>query len=290
MLCDSFDRGYDCSLCCTEPGWVRKEDEGSGIFTGDSGPNGRPVHFLRDFGRFLLERYQPRGIVVFSAHWETADHMRMVSNWGNESNPLLYDYFGFEPYMYTDVGFKSRGSNELSREVFDAFTGEGMHTHLSGPEEPRGRDGRGFYGAGLDHGVFVPFSVMFPGHTPKDQDAQTFGVPIVQASIDSSSDPKDNEAVGRAVSHLRSKGILVLSGGLTVHTFRDFSAFKEETAKPPFKEWDQAIVDAVNVPTSSKGRQQALLDLVNHPYCRLAHPELEHCELSSFFPSLNCPC
>lgn len=27
--------------------------------------------FLRDFGPALLAKYQPRGILVFSAHWET---------------------------------------------------------------------------------------------------------------------------------------------------------------------------------------------------------------------------
>jgi aromatic ring-opening dioxygenase catalytic subunit (LigB family) len=27
--------------------------------------------FLRDFGPVLLKKYQPKGIVVFSAHWET---------------------------------------------------------------------------------------------------------------------------------------------------------------------------------------------------------------------------
>ena len=36
------------------------------------GPDGPLVHFLRDFGPVLLEKYKPKGIVVFSAHFETA--------------------------------------------------------------------------------------------------------------------------------------------------------------------------------------------------------------------------
>lgn len=36
----------------------------------DMGPNGRLANFLRDFGPVLLKKYQPKGIVVFSAHWE----------------------------------------------------------------------------------------------------------------------------------------------------------------------------------------------------------------------------
>jgi aromatic ring-opening dioxygenase catalytic subunit (LigB family) len=50
-------------------------------------------------------------------------------------------------------------------------------------------------GPGLDHGVFVPFSLMF-GETFMD-------VPIVEVSIDSSLSPEKNWAVGKAVKQLR---------------------------------------------------------------------------------------
>lgn len=36
------------------------------------GPKGQLASFLRDFGPSLLKKYKPKGIVVFSAHWETA--------------------------------------------------------------------------------------------------------------------------------------------------------------------------------------------------------------------------
>jgi 4,5-DOPA dioxygenase extradiol len=35
------------------------------------GPNGPLAKFLSEFGPTLLEKYKPKGIVVFSAHWET---------------------------------------------------------------------------------------------------------------------------------------------------------------------------------------------------------------------------
>ncbi len=35
------------------------------------GPKGPLAKFLKDFGPALLRKYKPRGIVVFSAHWET---------------------------------------------------------------------------------------------------------------------------------------------------------------------------------------------------------------------------
>lgn len=37
-----------------------------------SGPNGPLSAFLKDFGPALLKKYDPKGIVVFSAHWETS--------------------------------------------------------------------------------------------------------------------------------------------------------------------------------------------------------------------------
>jgi len=37
----------------------------------ESEQKGSLAAFLRDFGPLLLQKYQPKGIVVFSAHWET---------------------------------------------------------------------------------------------------------------------------------------------------------------------------------------------------------------------------
>jgi aromatic ring-opening dioxygenase catalytic subunit (LigB family) len=36
-----------------------------------AGPASPLADFLRDFGPALLAKYQPKGILVFSAHWET---------------------------------------------------------------------------------------------------------------------------------------------------------------------------------------------------------------------------
>jgi aromatic ring-opening dioxygenase catalytic subunit (LigB family) len=36
------------------------------------GPQGILAAFLKDFGPALLKKYNPKGIVVFSAHWETS--------------------------------------------------------------------------------------------------------------------------------------------------------------------------------------------------------------------------
>jgi aromatic ring-opening dioxygenase catalytic subunit (LigB family) len=52
-----------------------------------------------------------------------------------------------------------------------------------------------FIGPGLDHGVFIPFRLMF-GEEFTD-------IPIVQVSIDSSLSTEKNWALGKAMSKLR---------------------------------------------------------------------------------------
>jgi len=39
------------------------------------GPKGPNAQFLRDLGKTLVEKYNPKAIVVFSAHWETHGHI-----------------------------------------------------------------------------------------------------------------------------------------------------------------------------------------------------------------------
>ena len=90
-------------------------------------------------------------------------------------------------------------------------------------------------------------------------------IPVVEVSLDGTFDPLKNWAVGQAVNQLRSvlpfqccfptcnliyrdhrdEQILVLSGGLTIHNLRDFSCFAEDTAKPAYLAFNDAILDAV---------------------------------------------
>lgn len=46
----------------------------------------------------------------------------------------------------------------------------------------------------------------------------------------------------------RKEGILVLSGGLTVHNVRDMTSFSPSTAKPVYTEFNDAIMAAIVVP------------------------------------------
>jgi len=230
-------------------------------WSGRDGPLGQ---FLDDLGPVLMEKYKPKGIIVFSAHWET-DGERLVTDYGDE-NPLLMDYYGFIPELYK-LEFHSRGDSALTAKIVDAFKKAGQPARPTTPKENRGQDGRGYPGPGFDHGVFVPFKRLF-GDNPT--------TPIVEVSIDESLTPQKHWAIGKALNDLRSEGYLIIAGGLVVHTFaNNLEGFDVKTAKPVLKEFHKAITEAVQV-QDVDARRKALEDLTHHPGFRIAHPREEH--------------
>lgn len=144
------------------------------------GPDGEHAAFLRAFGPFLMERYRPKALVVFSAHWETTGQIEITDY---RDNHLLYDYYGFPKPMY-DVTWKSHGSSEIASRV-ESLLGQ------NNIRSKRLKEG----GRGIDHGVFVPFMLMFPD--------QPFPIPVTEVSIPSSLDPKELLALGKALEPLR---------------------------------------------------------------------------------------
>ncbi|GBE82374.1 4,5-DOPA dioxygenase extradiol-like protein [Sparassis crispa] len=228
------------------------------------GPKGPLATFLRDFGPALLAKYKPKGIAVFSAHWETVGE-RVVTDYG-DLNPVLMDYYGFQPALY-QLQFRSRGDSALSKRIVELYKEAGHLARTTTKLEARGEDGRGFSGPGLDHGVFVPFKLMF-GEVFMD-------VPVVQISIDGSLSPEKNWAIGTVVEQLRHEGILVLSGGLLVHNLRNMGSFAEESASTAVKQFDHAILDAVTIVDPGL-RHKEMINLTQHPGFRAAHPRAEH--------------
>ncbi|KAJ7019742.1 Extradiol ring-cleavage dioxygenase, class III enzyme, subunit B [Mycena alexandri] len=208
-----------------------------------AGAEGPLAAFLKDFSPALLKKYQPKGIVVFSAHWET----------NNEClEPLPMDYYGFQPELY-QLKFKSKGDSALSRRVVELYkevhTSSDVLSTLVGP--------------GLDHGVFIPFRFMFGD--------EFIEIPIVEVSIDSSLSPEINWTLGRAVAKLWEEGILILSGGLTVHNLRDLGSFAPSSAQPAHKVFDQAVLAAVVI-TDETECKTAMVNLTKHAGFHASHP------------------
>lgn len=229
---------------------------------------GGPLHqFLKDFGPTLLKKYDPKAIVIFSAHWESPSNQIIVTDYGADQ-PLLYDYYGF-PTEFYQAKWYSNGSTEVSDQIIKCLKAAGLDARKTKRDEPRGQDGLIGPAPGLDHGVFIPFMLMFPEGNEKP-----FHIPVVQVSIDGSLDPRKNIRLGHALSSLR-QGILILSGGLTIHTFERFTEWEFDSASEPVKEFEREIIKA-SLEKNTENRLERLVQLTKLPGLRIAHPREEH--------------
>src|ERR1700754_2554141 len=96
---------------------------------------------------------KPKAILMASAHWESAPLMLGAT----ETVPLVYDFGGF-PRHYYEVQYRAPGAPGLADRI------EGLM-----PDHERvARTGRG-----LDHGAYVPLTVMYPGAD----------IPVLQMSL-----------------------------------------------------------------------------------------------------------
>ena len=154
--------------------------------------------------------------------------------------------------------FPNKGSTEVANRVIDVLGEAGIKTE---------REERG-----LDHGVFVPFKIMFDEGNP-------VGVPIVQVSL--FEDDKDAEAhirLGRAVEKLRDEGVLLIMSGMAVHNLRDFMMSMQGFGRGSYSyavAFDDALKEAVETSPGEK-RDENMVGLLKRPDARKAHPTFEH--------------
>jgi aromatic ring-opening dioxygenase catalytic subunit (LigB family) len=185
---------------------------------------------------------EPQAIVAISGHWEDDEFSVM----GNANPPLLFDYYGFPEHTYK-LTYPAPGSPELAQRVSALLAGAGMGVRTDTQR-------------GFDHGVFVPFKLMFP-------EAR---IPVIQLSLKSGLDPATHIAVGHALRPLREEGVLIVGSGMSYHNLRGFFSGSQGTADS-FDEWLTAA--ACSAPAQ---REQRLAAWSTAPCARLAHPREEH--------------
>jgi len=210
---------------------------------------------LQRIGKEITTQVKPSAIVVFSAHWQ-ADRPNTIEVNVSEEEPLLYDFYGFPRHYYAEK-FPNKGSPELAKKVTQVLHENGIKTQ----EAERG----------LDHGVFVPFKVMF------DPKTNPVTVPIVQVSLfDDDTDAAAHIKLGRAVQALREENILIVASGMSVHNLRHFMMTRGTGKTMPYAvSFDAAMKDAVET-KPGEHRDENMVDLLHRPDARQAHPTFEH--------------
>ena len=212
---------------------------------------------LQEMGKEITEKVKPKAIVVFSAHWQ-AERPNTVEVNVSEQEPLLYDFYNFPKHYYMEK-FPNKGSAEIANRVIEVLGEAGIKTQ----KEERG----------LDHGVFVPFKIMF------DPDTNPVNVPIVQVSLfDNDKDAEAHIRLGRAVEKLRDENVLLIMSGMAVHNLRHLIMDRMGSALgsyPYAVSFDAALKEAVET-TPGEERDQNMVNLLKRPDARQAHPTFEH--------------
>jgi aromatic ring-opening dioxygenase catalytic subunit (LigB family) len=187
----------------------------------------------------------PRAVLVISGHWESEPVALNVQ----AHPPLLYDYYGFPEHTYR-LQYPAPGAPELAHEVRELLTAAGIPTR----EESR---------RGLDHGVFVPFKLIYP----------RADMPILQLSLRRGLDPTAHLALGAALAPLRSRGVLIVGSGMSFHNLAIRSI--DNARIPPSDEFDAWLTAAACAPVAHE-RNERLARWSEAPAARFAHPREEH--------------
>ncbi|WKE64108.1 class III extradiol ring-cleavage dioxygenase [Gallaecimonas kandeliae] len=192
-----------------------------------------PAH---DFLKELGERYQPKAIVVVSAHWATRE-LAVSSSQGPET---IHDFYGFPPALY-QCRYPAPGAPELAARLADEL-------------------GATLVERGLDHGAWVPLSLMYPGAD----------IPVLSLSLPVTWPNQALVALGEKLAALRAEEVMILASGNLTHNLR---ALQPDGSPAPawvlaFQRWIEAKLEA--------GDSEALLAWQKAPGALENHPTAEH--------------
>lgn len=208
---------------------------GSPMLALDPGASAAPLQ------RLARELPRPKAIVVVSAHWETPD-LRVTA----APNPeTWHDFYGFPPELYA-VQYPAPGSPDLARRVIELLGKDGLPATLDSKRP-------------LDHGVWVPLSLMYP-------EAE---IPVVQLSLPSRLGGPMQNRIGHALRALREEGVLLIGSGSITHNLGelDWHAGPEviEPWAKAFRDWMVEHLERDDEAALFDYRRQAPSAVRNHP-------------------------
>jgi 4,5-DOPA dioxygenase extradiol len=199
--------------------------------------------WMRELFAWAHRMPQPRAIVIVSAHWESAP--LTISSPG-AGTPLVYDFGGFAERYYR-MTYATPDATALADRVATMLAGG----------EPVHRSERG-----LDHGAWVPLSVMYPNAD----------VPVLQISMPDE-DPERLMRIGERLRELRAEGVLVVGSGFMTHglPFLTRDMLRGEAVPGWTDDFDAWVADAL-----ARGDVEELRRFRSAPGMPYAHPTAEH--------------
>jgi 4,5-DOPA dioxygenase extradiol len=201
--------------------------------------------FLKELGPRLPV---PSAVVVLSAHYDTATTEVTAA-----ARPeTIHDFGGFPDELY-QLRYPAPGSPDLARDIAARLNAAGVPALLQ-PSR------------GLDHGAWIPLSLMFP----------RADVPALQVSIGTKRSPEQHFALGRALRSLRDAGALILGSGGATHNLALYAHARgrDDDSTPP--EWVEAFTEWTAGAIATRRFDDLFRYSERAPYAAQNHPTAEH--------------
>lgn len=187
---------------------------------------------------------KPHAIVVMSAHWES-----QALEVSTSTRPQTWhDFRGFPKELYR-IHYPASGQPELAEEILKLLAEQHIIAHANSTR-PR------------DHGVWMPLLHMYP-----DAD-----IPVVEISLPMHMNADEIYQVGKILSTLRERQILLIGSGSITHNLAELS-WNGLSHPVPF--WAMTFRNHV-VSKLSHQDYDAVLNWSELPYIERNHPSLEH--------------
>ncbi|KAK1764341.1 Extradiol aromatic ring-opening dioxygenase [Phialemonium atrogriseum] len=212
----------------------------------------------------------PKAIITFSGHFEAGEiHGPGVIEVNVKRNThiqhdFVNDFHDSKPFVY-EYDWPHRDAPELAAEVWN-------HLREAGIKAKRVE-------RGVDHGIWVPFKVMFPPDQPLE-------IPIIQVSTFYGYDLDSQIRLGEALQSLRGEGYLIVGSGMAVHSFASIGEIHQAGSEQERKDttekvlaesrtFDTQLQTAV-IKRDAAERKAALLKLESLYEFKRSHPTVEH--------------
>ena len=185
---------------------------------------------------------KPDAILVVSAHWLTKGTFVCSA----EKPEQIYDFYGFPDELYA-VKYQPPGARIVAESMVSELKSENIQPDATW---------------GIDHASWAVLTHMYP----------KADIPVFEMSVDVMKNEKEHYDLGKKLSYLRRKNILIMGSGNIVHNLRlvDF----DEHAKPfPWAvKFDEYIKDAL----LRKDHDRLIRYKELNPVSRLAVPTNDH--------------